>query len=271
MGCRCMLVLCSAAAVAAFGCNDATGPRVGLEPAPGSPIVVGQSAYSLAGGDLNSDGLVDLVVTIPTGLVALDTLVILLGNGNGTFQAASRLPTGRDTRHVLIADFTPDATPDLVIANAEDDVVLVRPGNGNATLQAAETSSTGRFPMGLAAGDLNGDGVPDLAVAAYFSGAEVLLGAGAGAFDTNFVIAGGQGVSAVAVADLNNDGRQDVVAVNSQYNQLGILLGKGDGTFDLAPLVDVAFQPIAIAVADYDRDGVRDLALTMGFSNDVAI
>ena len=106
---------------------------------------------------------------------------VLLGNGNGTFQAQRTYATGNAPNSVAIADLTGDGKPDLVVANYHSDTVSVLLGNGNGTFQTQQVFYTGASPLSVAVGDLTGDGRPDLVVAKS-STVSVLLTADNGNF-----------------------------------------------------------------------------------------
>jgi hypothetical protein len=112
---------------------------------------------------------------------------VLLGNGNGTFQAKVDYPTGSDPRSVAVADVSGDGVPDVVTANIDGSTASVLlgngNGNGNGTFQAKVDYPTGSAPISVAVADVNGDGRPDLLVAnANSSTVNVLLGTGNGRF-----------------------------------------------------------------------------------------
>ncbi|MGH9316094.1 MAG: FG-GAP repeat domain-containing protein, partial [Thermoanaerobaculia bacterium] len=116
--------------------------------------------YSIAVGDFNGDGKPDLA-TANTG----DGVSILLGNGDGTVQAAVNYGVGTAPLSVAVADFNGDGKADLGIANFSSGNVSILLGNGNGTFQPVVNYGAGSGPRFLAAGDFNGDGKPDLAVA----------------------------------------------------------------------------------------------------------
>ena len=68
---------------------------------------------------------------------------VLLGNGNGTFQAAVNFPTGAGPNSVAVADVNGDGKPDLIVANYYGSTVSVLLGNGNGTFQAPVNFATG--------------------------------------------------------------------------------------------------------------------------------
>jgi flagellin-like hook-associated protein FlgL len=124
-------------------------------------------------GDFNGDGLPDLV----SADQGSNTLSVLLGNGNGTFQAKQTYATGTEPLWVSAGDFNGDGKPDLVSADYNSNVLSVFLANGDGTFQARQTYATGSNPASVEAADLNSDGVLDLVAADYSSNTvSVLLG-----------------------------------------------------------------------------------------------
>ncbi len=173
-------------------------------------------------GDFNGDSRSDLAVAnFDSGNVS-----VLLGNGDGIFQAAQGFSAGTNPFSVAVGDFNGDSRPDLAVTNLDSDNVSVLLGNGDGTLQEARNFAAGR-PSAVAVVDVNGDGHLDLAVTD--SGrVRVLLGNGDGSFQTthvSYVISGlSQGV---AVADFNGDGLPDAATANHTSNNVSILLNDG--------------------------------------------
>ena len=126
-----------------------TGSRTGL------------GSSSVAIGDMSGDGKPDLVATNLTG----NTVSVLLGNGDGTFQAKVDYGTGVSPGSTAIGDVSGDGKPDLVTANATSSTVSVLLGNGDGTFQAKVDYGTGASPQSVAIGDVTGDGKPDLVTA----------------------------------------------------------------------------------------------------------
>ena len=164
-----------------------------------------------------------------------NTVSVLLGNGNGTFQAQQTFATGSGTHmSVAVGDVNGDGKPDLVVANLGSNTVSVLLGNGNGTFQAQQTFATGSSPSSVAIGDVNGDGNPDLVVADA-NGAmpvSVLLGNGNGTFQAAANLCRWLYEPwSVAVGDVNGDGRPDIVAANFLSGTVSVLLNSANGNF----------------------------------------
>jgi hypothetical protein len=239
--------------------------------ANGSPILVGTAPASIAAGDFNNDGKVDLAVTN----FGNNNLTILEGNGDGTFTPAASSPaTGAWPYGVALGDFNRDGNLDLAVANAGSNNVTILLGNGNGTFTPAASPATGLEPYALAAGDFNGDGFLDLAVTNLNgNNVTILLGNGDGTFTPVATSpATGSAPIAIAVGDFNGDGRLDLAVANSNGNTVTILLGNGDGTFTPAAASPATgSKPYAVAVGDFNGDGKLDLAVVNFGSNNVTI
>src|SRR5436190_7488041 len=189
----------------------------------------GSWPVSVAIGDVDEDGRLDLVTANadwygrPNG-----SLSVLLGKGDGTFAPRTDIGILRRER-VALADLDGDGHLDLVT----DQSVLL--GNGDGTFGADLPVPAGAFALG----DLNGDGRLDLVSPV---GAEpqdelpavwVRLGNGDGTFGPAAGMGAGAYTGAVAVGDVNHDGRADIAVAetNDRSHAVSVLLGKGDGTF----------------------------------------
>jgi hypothetical protein len=217
------------------------------------------------------------------------TVSVLLGNGDGTFQAAGNYGSGGNTpASVAIGDLNGDGKLDLAVVNAGESaaIVSILLGNGDGTFGAPVSYSAGGTSAGIgqlvAIGDVNGDGKADLVVSNTDSAnVGVLLGNGDGTFQSPVdYIAGGTYTGSVAVADLNGGGKLDIVVNVSCPNSGGcqgngssggvsVLLGNGDGTFRGAVIYPSGGDfPNSLAIGDLNGDGIPDLGVSNFSSSD---
>jgi hypothetical protein len=237
----------------------------------------GSTAISVAVADVNQDGKPDLVVAnVCFSPNDCDGGVgVLLGNGDGTFQTAKSYNTGNAFAiSVAVADVNGDGKLDIMVAHSAScspnpcvDNVAVLLGNGDGTFKVPKNYPSAYETGTVAVADVNGDGKPDLLVAGLTNPdltggvVTVLLGNGDGSFGTGQSYdAGSQRAFALAVGDVNGDGKLDVLVLGGG---VGVLLGNGDGTFQTTqtyPSGGVAAS--SIAIADVNGDGKSDVVVT---------
>ncbi|HYW47857.1 MAG TPA: FG-GAP-like repeat-containing protein [Bryobacteraceae bacterium] len=231
----------------------------------------GYGVVSLAMADFNGDGLRDVVMGTNYGPY------LALGQSGG-LQAPRKLTSVRGT-FVATADVNGDGRADLVLIDGTN--VGTYLGNGDGTFQAEVTYAAGPgFPTFVTAGDVNGDGRSDVAVAygspydnqssGIPSSVLVFTTKSGGGFNSGVTVPTGTNTVQVALADVNADGKLDLIAVNLGYayrnsgstvvaGSVTVSLGKGDGTFQAPVPYTVGQNPISLAVADVNGDGKPDL------------
>jgi hypothetical protein len=240
---------------------------------PAVNYVAGSHPFAVAVGDLNGDGIPDLAVANIGSFGSTPSVGILLGNGDGSFQAAVNYAAGLAPWSVAVGDFDGDGISDLVVTNPYSNAVSVLLGNGDGSLQPPVNYVVGSQPRSVAVGDFDGDGVLDLAVAnsadqqADIPSVSVLLGNGDGTFHTTANYAFENGSYSVAAGDFNGDGVLDLAVTNLLYpetdsNTVSVLLGNGDGTFQPSLTYAAGHTPIALAVGDFNADGSPDRVVT---------
>jgi len=246
-------------------------------------------AYSVAVADVNGDGNPDLLVAnncVSKSNCGNGTVAVLLGNGNGTFQAAVPYGSGgNQAMSVAVADVTGDGYPDLLVANycasttnCDNGTVAVLLGNGDGTFQPAVPYASGGYGANsVAVAVLNGNGNPeDLVLANNCVSSSncsngtvsVLLGNGDGTFQTAVPYgSGGVDAYSVAVADVNADGNPDLLVANDcpdcpAGGTVGVLLGNGNGTFQTAAAYGSGgWESYSVAVSDVNGDGNPDVVV----------
>src|SRR5579871_3950171 len=112
---------------------------------------VDSGPFAVAVADVNGDGKPDLISANHNS----NTVSVLLGNGNGTFQPALNFTTDARPLAIAVADVNRDGKPDLITANFIGNTVSVLLGNGDGAFQPAQNFSTGQDPRSVAVTDLN--------------------------------------------------------------------------------------------------------------------
>ena len=214
---------------------------------------LGGTPQSVVTGDFNLDGIVDLAIAGSNGIS------VLLGNGDGTFRAASVIG-GLNTSFVSLAagDINLDGKPDLIGGGYGN--VYIFKGNGDGTFQTGIYQSSSGMSVGVLIADFNADGKPDLAL--NLSGnCGVLLGNGDGTFQTQVVY---PSAGCSVAADFNGDGKVDLADTSGR-----VLFGAGNGTF-LQPAIQYSASGNQVVAGDFNGDGRTDLAYST-YSNTVNI
>jgi hypothetical protein len=240
---------------------------------PTGDTVNGDDPESLALGDLNGDGHLDVV----TANHYSHTVSVLYGTGDGRFSGKQDFLVGETPSSVALGDLNGDGKLDIVTGNYISDTVSVLLAKGDGTFAAKVDYASGSGTLSVAVGDLNGDGKPDVVTANSESNTvSVLLGTGDGRFAANVDYpcdspsAPGQRNS-IALDDLNGDGRPDIVTASYYMNTVSVLLGLGDGTFTAMAAYPGRGHPTSVALGDLDGDGKLDLVTTSYDTNCVSL
>ena len=226
-----------------------------------------EGANGLTVGDFNGDKKLDLAVavfnTIHSGFA--ENVEVFPGNGDGTFGAPITTTLVNNVPDRLTSgDFNGDGKLDIALECCTGLQILL--GNGDGTFQTGATYPL--FGSGdIVAADFNGDGILDLAEVSGTSvtntQVSVLLGNGDGTFQTPTSIAAGIADYGLVAADINGDGKIDLVVGNS--TSFAVWLGNGNGTFTLnttVPVTGPTSNQTAVAVADFKTGGPPGVAVT---------
>jgi hypothetical protein len=257
-----------------------SGLQVLFAPASGSPFVVGSRPADVAVADVNGDGALDVI----TANAGDRTLGILLGDGHGGFHVAPGEPVhlGVPPHLIVVADFNSDSRLDLAASSHDSNDVFVLLGDGRGGFAPAPGSPFAAFAgvkahnHGLAVADVNGDGRLDLTLGHQETGSiAVLLGDGKGRFAAGpgSPLRLGHGFYPHALADVDGDGKIDLVAPDILGSAIVVALGDGRGGFSAAPgsPVHVKARPFYVLLEDLSGDGKTDIAATHDDIDDVDV
>ncbi len=232
-----------------------------------SPSELPVGAGILASGDLNGDGITDVVYSIPPASIpGQPSLGVALGSPTGLRPAGvySQAP-----RSVVIADVNGDGKPDIVgglnVGATAELVVYLNRGDGTFAppIVSQITINNSAWPsVSIGVGDFDGDGKADVVATDQNGNFFVLHGNGDGAFTLTgqFQKRGIDAYRIAEVMDMNGDGKLDLVVSQLYGSTVDVLAGNGNGTFQsLISLPLYTYWPV---VADFDGDGIPDIATT---------
>ncbi len=228
-------------------------------------FIAASNPTSIAVGDFNHDGKRDLAATAPGGVSG--SVVILLGNGDGTFRTGASYSAGVGPFSIVAADFNNDGILDLAVANDLSPYLTILLGNGDGTFRyGPQSPQTPSFENYVTVGDFNGDHIPDILALSISNPCmciSVLIGNGDGTFQDAINAQPAFTMLAATVGDFNGDGKVDVATAGifGGSSSVNILLGNGDGTFQIGASYPGESTPVAMAVADFNRDRKMDLAI----------
>jgi FG-GAP-like repeat/PASTA domain len=259
------LIACAAVSVIGVRAGLALVTSLPSFAAPTS-LDTGLAPVSVAIGDLNGDAKPD----VATANRLSGTVSVFLNYGFGAFAPRRDYSTSALPSSLAIGDVNGDGRPDLVTSNSRDGdesvgTVSVLTNSGDGSFAAKRDYPTGMSPYSVAIGDLDGDGNPDLAVAirnddVSGSGAvSVLTNNGDGAFVARRAYPLEADPAAVAIGDLNGDGRADVVTANTYAGTLSVLLNNGAGGFGARRDYATGDWAPSVAIGDLNADGRAEL------------
>jgi hypothetical protein len=275
-----------------------------LLPAPGiittnsfsAPVrfpVGGSGPRGLAVQDLDGDGKPD----VATGNWGDSTVTVLRNLGQAgdlstnSFAAAVVFATGANPQTLAIGDLDGDGKPDVVTANnnygTSESASLLRNTSTPGTVSLAPHVDLAGLPTSFCVviGDLDGDGKPDLAVSSFVNGQAVSVYRNVstpGSLTTNSFApnvdfsTGGWG-NAVAIGDLDGDGKPDLAVVTQLPDHFSVFINTSTpGSFttnSLAPRVDcpAGWNPNGVAIGDLDGDGRPDIAFAVTYAATLSV
>jgi hypothetical protein len=236
-------------------------------------FAVDPNPNNISVADVNHDGNLDLLVTHGTftahGTINNPSrLAVLLGNGDGTFQATQFIPsvgTSILPLALAVADYNGDGNLDFIVGDDLAGAQTPYFGNGAGAFSEAPFFNDNATSW-IAAGDFNGDGKPDVVVSdaacitapTFVPCIRTLLNNG---FGSSFLAKDTQVsnfAQFIATGDLDGDGTLDVVT-STDGNIVSVLKGKGDGTFQHIADYNSGEETLPLAVADVNNDGSPDI------------
>ena len=270
--CPVLLQVATSVASAAYG--------QGFYPAVPYSTGINSQPREVALGDINGDGLLDIV---SAGAGAGGGAGVLLGQATGGFGAVvsylvNTAPGTYGLERVAVGDVNNDGRLDLVttnlVVNANFSPIGVLLGQAGGFAPVTVYPSNGNYLRTLALGDLNNDGRLDIVGINEYSGdASVLMGQASGTFGPTVKYSFGFGFrpSTLALGDLNNDGRLDVVAASAVSGGLRVLLGQAGG---FGPAIAYAAGRTGlhgVALGDLNNDGQLDVVVADALNYSIAV
>jgi hypothetical protein len=222
---------------------------------------VGRRPYRIISADFNNDGNADLAIADWLS----NQLVILLGNGDGTFQKAKTMSVGAPA-DLAYGDFNQDGNLDLAVIMEQGTVVTAFLGDGKGGFKKEVSYPTGVEPESVTVSDVNMDGHADIIVADRGTNGKgdvlVFLGAGSGKFanPAKYKVSGGP--FHVAAEDLNGDNAPDLAVAQFDSGGVAVLINDGAGKFKKPAIYDAGGGEVMdVQIGDLRGDGKQDLVI----------
>lgn len=232
---------------------------------------VGSTVWSVIAADINGDGKPDLI----SANYGDNTLTVYTNNGGGVFGSNATLTVGLQPESVIASDFYGNGKVDLISANSGDNTLTVLTNDGSGVFGSNATLNVGNRPACVVAADVNNDGHLDL-ISVNFgdSTLTVLTQIPPPPPLTEFApcfYPVGNNPQSVAVADVNGDGRLDLITANADDATLTVMTNDRSGIFGSNATYSVGLLPYCVVAADVNGDGKPDLVCANTGTNTLTV
>jgi hypothetical protein len=224
--------------------------------------------------DVNGDGRKDIV-----GFTDKSQFFVITNQGSRFWSAPTLRAAGGDISDLFVGDINKDGKQDVAVSLSGDSVsgsVAVFLNTGGSSFGSPVSFSQSGTVQGIDGADVDGDGKIDLVVSflsatAGQSGVTIYYGDAQGNFRSGATFNFGSGnVVAPILADLNGDGKADILVNDTPGNQVAVLMNKGDGTFN-APTFNPSDTPVSARTADFNQDGKPDFVAANSTTSYVSV
>ena len=236
---------------------------------PKTDFSTGNGPRSVEFGDLNGDGKLDMVVAN----ASLNSVSLLLGNGNGTFQPHQTFATGIRPSSVSLGDLNNDGRLDIATANGGSSnvsVLLSSGGKGGVGLSSGASTTIARLntttsPLytDVQFGDFNRDGFQDIISVGSGANLTINLGNGDGTYKAAAQVDATK-PNQIRIADVNNDGKLDIIGSSPALGNFLVYAGNGDGKFKTPTTSVAAKNNFNFELVDINADGKLDIVTQIG-------
>ncbi|CAF4638336.1 unnamed protein product [Rotaria sp. Silwood1] len=245
------------------------------------PTGVGSIPTSVTLADVDGDGDLDAIVSNK----GTNDVGVLLGNGDGTFAAQKTygLLALSAPASVTTADVDDDGDLDIIVANTGTNNIGILRNNPTGTFPANQGPRVGFLagsaPASVTTADVDGDGDLDIIVAnTGTNDIGILINNPTGTFPANqgprVGFFAGSAPASVTTADVNGDGKADIIVAYKNTNNVGVLLNSGTGTFPAAPVTYGLLAnsaPTSVKTADANGDGKLDIIVANSGTNNFGV